>query len=129
MLGGAGVTAIRPEADRVVRVSAENHRAQVAKERQRWTVPASREAAAGLAARYANAELGPLAVVRAGDAVVFDVGEWKSAVASRRNDDGSTSFVTTDPGLAGFEFTVAERDGRRALVLRDAQHEYPFVER
>jgi hypothetical protein len=49
-------------------------------------------------------------------------------VASRKNDDGSTSFITIDPTLAGFEFVVGEREGRRALMLHDAQHEYVFVE-
>jgi hypothetical protein len=57
----------------------------------------------------------------------FDVGEWHSSVASRRNDDGSTSFITVSPSLNGFEFVAAERDGRKAPVLRDAQHEYVFV--
>ena len=27
----------------------------------------------------------------------FDFGEWKSAVASRKNDDGTISFITIDP--------------------------------
>ena len=119
----------RPEADRTVQVAAQNRRAQQAKERERWTVPARADQADRLAARYVNAELGPLDVERRGDATVFDFGEWKSTVASRRNDDGTTSFSTIDPGLAGFEFVVAERDGRRVLVLRDAQHEYFFAER
>jgi hypothetical protein len=30
--------------------------------------------------------------------------------------------------LDGFTFVVSERDGKRGLVLRDAQHEYEFVE-
>ena len=63
-----------------------------------------------------------------GAATVFDVGEWKSAVASRKNDDGTVSFLTIDPTLAGFEFVVADKDGRRRLVVRDAQHEYVFEE-
>jgi hypothetical protein len=61
-------------------------------------------------------------------AVVFDVGEWHSTVASRKNDDGTISFITTDPTVAGFEFVVADRNGKRALVIRDAQHEYVFLE-
>jgi len=56
------------------------------------------------------------------------VGEWKSAVASRKNDDGTVSFITIDPTLAGFEFVVADKDGKRQLITRDAQHEYVFVE-
>jgi hypothetical protein len=37
-------------------------------------------------------------------------------------------FITVDPTIAGFEFVVADKDGHRRLVIRDAQHEYPFVE-
>ena len=59
---------------------------------------------------------------------MFDVGEWKSAVASRVNDDRSVSFITIDPTLAGFEFVVGQRDGKRALIVRDGQHEYVFAE-
>ena len=66
--------------------------------------------------------------MKEGVATVFDVGEWKSAVASRRNDDGTMSFITIDPTLAGFEFVVADKDGKRRLITRDAQHEYVFTE-
>src|SRR5262249_31297799 len=83
---------------------------------------------ARLAARYRNAALGDVAVRREGGATIFDVGEWKSAVASRVNDDRTVSFITIDPTLLGFEFVVADRDGRRALIVRDGQHEYVFAE-
>ena len=63
-----------------------------------------------------------------GSGVVFDVGEWKSTVASRKNDDGTISFITIDPTLDGFEFVVANKDSKRSLVIRDAQHEYVFNE-
>jgi hypothetical protein len=33
-----------------------------------------------------------------------------------------------DPTLYGFEFVVAERAGKRVLVIRDGQHEYTFTE-
>ena len=36
--------------------------------------------------------------------------------------------ITIDPTVWGFNFVVGERDGKRALVIRDAQHEYAFVE-
>jgi hypothetical protein len=69
-----------------------------------------------------------LNVTKQGTGVIFDVGEWRSTVASRKNDDGTTSFITIDPTNARFTFVVSERDGKRALVLRDAQHEYAFLE-
>ena len=92
------------------------------------TVPADAAASAKLAARYRNASLGEIAVSRTGAATVFDFGEWKSEMATRSNPDGTVSFVTTAPGLVGFEFVVGTSGGKRSLVTRDAQHEYVFVE-
>jgi hypothetical protein len=40
----------------------------------------------------------------------------------------TTSFISIDPAVDGFNFVVGERDGERALIIRDAQHEYAFVE-
>jgi len=59
---------------------------------------------------------------------VFDFGEWKSTVASRKNDDGSISFITIDPSVSGFEFVVGEKSGKKTLTIRDGQHEYMFTE-
>ena len=118
----------KPEAEEQVRVGAAQRKAAIAKHRERLVVPADAAEAAKLAPRYVNAALGPVDVKRQGGSVVFDVGEWHSAVASRNNDDGTVSFITIDPGVDGFTFVVAERDGKRALVLRDAQHEYVFLE-
>jgi len=73
-------------------------------------------------------ELGQLDVVRANSATTFDFGEWSSAVASRKNDDGTISMITIDPTNSGFEFVVGEKAGKRTLTLRDAQHEYVFNE-
>ena len=50
-------------------------------------------------------------------------------MASRKNDDGTVSFITIDPTNTGFEFVVADRSGKRAVVTRDGQHEYVFTER
>ena len=62
-------------------------------------------------------------------ATIFDFGQWHSAVASRRNDDGTISFISIDPTVHGFDFVVGERDGKKTLIIRDAQHEYgQFVE-
>ena len=117
-----------PEADEQLKVSAANRLAEIRKERERLVVPAAAAEVARLASRYADPALGRLVVSRSAGRTTFDFGEWKSVVASRRNDDGTTTFVTIDPGFVGFEFVVATRDGKRALVLRDAQHEYAFVE-
>lgn len=118
----------RPEAEEALKVVAAQVKAALAKERERLVVPPEAAAVAKLAPRYVSTALGELNVTRDGSAAFFDVGEWRSRVASRKNDDGTTSFLTIDPTLGGFEFVVADRDGRRRLVVRDAQHEYVFEE-
>jgi CubicO group peptidase (beta-lactamase class C family) len=118
----------KPEAEEMLKVAAAQRKAAIAKERERLVVPAEPAAVGKLAPRYTNQALGEVKVLNEGDATVFDVGEWKSTVASRKNDDGTISFITIDPTLAGFEFVVADKDGTRRLITRDAQHEYVFVE-
>jgi CubicO group peptidase (beta-lactamase class C family) len=118
----------KPEADAALAASATQFKQSIAKERERLVVPADPTAVANLAPAYSNAALGLVRVVKQGAATTFDIGEWKSAVATRKNDDGTTSFITIDPTLSGFEFVVADTAGARRLVMRDAQHEYVFEE-
>ena len=94
----------------------------LAKRRNRLEAPADPSEVDKLAALYISKSLGELRVMKERSAVIFDIGEWKSTVATRKNDDGTISFITIDPTL-DFEFVVAEKDGRRALIVRDAQHE------
>jgi hypothetical protein len=118
----------KPEAEEMLKVAAAQRKAAIAKERERLVVPADPAAVAKLASRYVSTALGEVSVLKEGTATLFDVGEWKSVVASRKNDDGTISFITIDPTLAGFEFVVADKDGKRRLITRDAQHEYVFEE-
>ncbi|HBY61190.1 MAG TPA: serine hydrolase [Solibacterales bacterium] len=118
----------RPEAAEDITRSAANASQALAKARERLAVPADPEAASRLAARYASPDLGELAIRRQGGSLIFDLGEWKSSVATRKNDDGTTSFVTIDPGASGFAFVEAKRDGKRMLIVREGQHEYLFTE-
>lgn len=118
----------RPEADDQLSSGARAFFAQLAAERKLLTVPADATESAKLAVRYSNAGLGEIAVSRANGATLFDFGEWKSEVASRRNPDGTVSFLTTAPGGQGFEFVVGS-GVKKTLVTRDAQHEYVFEER
>jgi CubicO group peptidase (beta-lactamase class C family) len=118
----------RPEADADVASQARTYFAELAAERKLLTVPADPAEASTLAARYANPALGEIAVARKDGAVTFDFGEWTTEVASRRNPDGTTSFVTIVPGGMGFEFVVGGGP-KRTLIVRDAQHEYLFTER
>jgi hypothetical protein len=118
----------KPEAVADVASRAASHKARIAKERERLVVPADPATVAGLAKKYSSKELGGLEVLTQGGMVTFDLGEWKSTVASRKNDDGTTSLITIDPGTDGFEFVVGELGGKRVLVIRDGQHEYTFIE-
>jgi CubicO group peptidase (beta-lactamase class C family) len=118
----------KSEAQPGVTAAAATQKAQEKKERERLVIPADPAYADKLAARYSSAELGNVDVKRSATGVVFDFGAWKTPVASRKNDDGTTSFVTIDPAITGLEFVVAERGGKRALVIRDAQHEYVYSE-
>jgi CubicO group peptidase (beta-lactamase class C family) len=118
----------KPEAVAEVASRAASHKAQLAKDRERLVVPASPDLVSNLGKHYSSKELGDLAVRTDNGVTTFDLGEWKSAVASRKNDDGTTSFITIDPGTDGFEFVVGERGGKRVLIIRDGQHEYVFAE-
>jgi CubicO group peptidase (beta-lactamase class C family) len=119
----------KPEAADQIRVGAQQRRAAIAKDRERLVVPADPAEVAKLAPRYVNPALGEVAVKSQPDGgLVFDVGEWHSSVASRKNDDGTISFITIDPSVSGFEFVRADKDSKRSLVFRDSQHEYVFAE-
>jgi len=91
-------------------------------------VPADPGEVRQLASRYSSPALGAFRVRIEDGATIFDFGKWHSSVASRKNDDGTTSFISIDPTVNGFNFVVGARDGKRVLIIRDAQHEYAFVE-
>ena len=115
----------KPEAAAQVAAAGKSFYAQIAAERKLLTVPADPGESAKLAPRYASPALGEIAVSRSNGATVFDFGEWRSEVASKKNPDGTISFVTTAPGISGFEFVVGTGP-KKTLVTRDAQHEYVF---
>ena len=118
----------KPEAEGDVAAQAARYKAQLAKERERLVVPAAPNLVAKLAKKYTCKELGEIDVLSENGQAVFNFGEWKSVVASRKNDDGSISFITIDPTNDGFEFVVGEKAGKRTLTIRDGQHEYVLTE-
>jgi hypothetical protein len=81
-----------------------------------------------LASAYASPDLGPLKVERSGDKVSFRFTSMASEMATRKNLDGTLSFVTIAPGLTGLDLVVGSKDGKRTLTTRDAQHEFVFTE-
>lgn len=123
----------RPEAEGQIEAAAAQQAIEAAQSRRefkgRMHVPADPGIAAKLAARYDNPELGAITFTREGKDVVLHDGYLRSRMASRTNNDGSISLVSIAPNMQGlFEFVVGERDHERTLTLRDAQHEYVFVE-
>ena len=118
----------KPEAAEDVKSDAENDAKAVVAERKLITVPASPAYAVRLANYYVNPSLGHIAVRHDSKGVYFDFGLWGSYVATRKNPDGTISFLTIDPGALGFEF-VLPKDGGRQLTTRDGQHAYTYVAR
>ena len=117
----------RSEADADVAAQAKTFFEELAADRKLLTAPADGTEAAKLAKHYRNDALGEILVTRVGGVTTFDFGEWKSEVASKKNPDGTLSFVTTAPGVSGSEFVVGS-GAARTLITRDAQHEYIFTE-
>jgi hypothetical protein len=117
----------RDEAAAQAAARAKTYYEQLAAERKLLTVPADPGEAGKLARSYRNDALGGINVGTSGGATVFDFGEWRSEVATRRNPDGTLSFISITPGVFGFEFVVGS-GARRTLTVRDAQHEYVFTE-
>ena len=117
-----------PEAEALLNADAKSFYADLAADRKLMTIPADANESAKLAKHYVNASLGEITVTTSGVSTIFDFGEWKSEVASRKNPDATISFITTVPGELGFEFVVGS-GARRTLTIRDAQHEYVFEER
>jgi CubicO group peptidase (beta-lactamase class C family) len=118
----------KSEAAEQLAIAAAQIEASVAKTRERLVIPPDSAEAGKLAAYYLSPALGGLAVRREASALVFDLGEWRSTVASRKNDDGTTSFITIDPTVGRFNFVASARAGKRALLIRAGQHEYAFTE-
>jgi CubicO group peptidase (beta-lactamase class C family) len=118
----------KPEADSLIVKSGKQYFEGIKANRKLYTIPADPLLADGLASKYRNESLGNIDIIHYNGSTIFDFGEWKSQMASKVNPDNTVSFVTIDPGMDGFEFVVGTGQ-KRALILRDAQHEYTFVEK
>jgi len=118
----------KAEAEPEVKALADQLQSSIAEARKDLILPVSGAQADGLAAAYRSAELGAWQVERSADAVRFRFTDWASDVALKRETDGSTSWITISPSIQGFAFVPATVDGKRALKLIDAQHEYVFLE-
>jgi CubicO group peptidase (beta-lactamase class C family) len=116
-----------PEAEEDLRAGIRETEVYLRGEQRDWKVPPEPSQVKRLAGSYRNAALGEI-LVRAGrDEVVFQFGGWKSRMATKLNPDGTTSFISIDPGVRGFEFNAPAATGVYArLRLRDSQHTYDY---
>jgi len=110
----------------MLKVAAAQRKAAIAKERERLVVPGrpGRRREARRALREQGARRGEGPEGRQRDRLRRGRVEERCRLAEeRRRDD----LVHHDrPTLTGFEFVVADKDGTRRLITRDAQHEYVF---
>jgi CubicO group peptidase (beta-lactamase class C family) len=117
----------KPEADERLKVAVANRKAEADKLRELLTLPVPADAIKPLAATYRSPELGSLKVAKKAGKLQFQFDHWKSEVALRKNEDGTQSYITIDPGIGGIELVRDDKAGKPTLILRDAQHEYRFV--
>lgn len=118
----------KPEADRQLQAAVERTKSEALALRNSLQIPASRPAVNRLAGKYRNDALGNLLVERSENIVAFRFDEWRSAVASRANSDGTTTFITLGADMFNAEFLAGGRHGKRTLTLSDGQRDYVFVE-
>lgn len=96
--------------------------------RSQIDVEGDAEVLAKLAPRYSNPDLGPLTISERDGVKWVQVTSGGSSAGTQANEDGTHSLVMTVPGFFGLPLVIGERDGKRVLILMDAQHEYVFVE-
>ena len=118
----------KPLAEGQVKATAAALAQGTAKLRELVSDPPDPAASAGLAHRYVNLDLGHIDVSSRGRDVIFDFGPWKSRVVTRKNPDGTVTFVTLAPGAPRAGFVAGQAGGKRQLTIRDAQHVYVYTE-
>lgn len=117
----------KPEAAENIATGAKRSAESRAKLLSELTWPVDANVEAQVLGRYGNAELGPLTIAREGDRLMMHTTAIHSELASRKNEDGTLSLYTVAPGFWGDGVLIAERGGKRVLILDDSQHEYVWV--
>jgi CubicO group peptidase (beta-lactamase class C family) len=117
----------QPEAESMVLAAAVGEQSRWQAWRSSWEFPAKREHVQGLASRYHHPWLGALRVVSSTQATRFEFAAWGASVASRVNANGLNEFVMAIPSPPPPLIEGNSPQGR-TLTMRDAQHEYVFVE-
>lgn len=118
----------QPQALATADANAKANRASWDAQRKLIQYPADAAALGTLAPRYHSDALGDIVVTQKDGKAWFDVGAFKSEIATSPQTDGSLAYVMIDPMAAGFLLVRADADGQRRLIARDGQHEYVFTE-
>ena len=119
----------KPEAATMVAAARTRFDADMKSLKADLTLPADMAASTALAGRYVHPDLGTLTISRKDGVVTFDFGTLASAMATKRETDGTLSFVTASPNIAGLPVVPGKAtDGVRTLTIRDSQHEYIYRE-
>lgn len=108
---------------------AKSNTAWAAKFRSELTYPIPSSSAGTLIGSYSNPELGSLVIAREGDKMMMRATSMWSEIATKKNEDGTTSVVTISPGSNGFSLLTGSRDGKATVTLNDRQHEYVWIKK
>lgn len=73
---------------------------------------------------YFNSSLGRVTISPAARGGTFDVGEWKSGFARKRDGDAATKLVLVDPPFAGGEPLVGGDEEHPTLIVDAGQARY-----
>lgn len=116
-----------PEAAGDVSAAAVQMKTQFSKERDSISQVPDAAAVAALGQEYADKDLGTLKVTRTAKGVNFAFRTFSTDMGTRKNADGTMSFVALDPTAYFLPMVVGTEGGKPALILRDSQHEFKFI--
>jgi CubicO group peptidase (beta-lactamase class C family) len=114
----------RSEAAEDVVSTAARRAASEAKLRSQLVYPVPAASSATLIGSYSNPELGPLKISSDGDRLILRATSIWSELATKPNEDGTTSIVTISPGIGGENMLIGNKNGVVTLTLNDGQHDY-----
>ncbi len=114
----------KPEAAEDVTSTVTRRAASEAKFRSQLVYPVPVASSATIIGSYSNPELGPLKISRDGDRLLLRATSIWSELATKPNDDGTTSIVTISPGIGGESMLIGNKNGLVTLTLNDGQHDY-----
>jgi hypothetical protein len=118
----------RPEAATDLETAVKNFAVARKEFRAKLQIPGDTAVLGGLAARYRNVDLGTLDIKRGARGSVLHANTFTTAIATKKNEDGTYSLIASDPPLVGAEWVVGTTGGKRTLTLRAGQHVYVFTE-